>query len=336
MPYNRPAFSSLRKRHLGAFIADGTSPHLSYACSDGVLLSVGMEMEEALRILGWPRVFRRLAVPWVKKDYFRGKYGEQLLWFPDPLKYWAWVSNDDLPEELWAFLPPDIPSANIGPPLAVELIPRPCWGTNVRSYVAAHVWNMIKDHTVHAALCRCQACGMSGDRWSFDCHEVFEYDDRTRIQKLTALMSLCRFCHEAKHYGLAMRCGRGAEAFAQLRKVNGWNAAEAIEYLLKQFEICAERSNFLWTLDLKLLEQRFEISVAPELPEQRKIRADACYSRWVDDQRRTSNSRALREEPIPYDLSSDGLFLSSDVADNLEFYRLIRGFRRFEEASEGE
>jgi hypothetical protein len=295
-----------------------------------------METEEALRIIGWPRVFRRLAVPWVKKDYFRGKYGKQLLWFPDPLRYWAWVSNDDLPEELREFLPPDIPGGNLGPPLSVELIPRNCWGTNVRSYAPAHVWNMIKDHTVNATLCRCQACGVSGDRWSFDCHEVFEYDDATRIQKLTGLMALCRSCHEAKHYGLARRCGRGPEALAHLCKINGWDAEKAMEYLFEQFEICAKRSNFLWALDLKLLEQRFEISVTPESPEQRKVRADECYSRWVDDQRKITDSRVLHEEPIPYGLSSDGSLLSPDAADNLEFYRLIREFRLFDEDVEDE
>lgn len=295
-----------------------------------------MGSEEAPRISELPRVFRRLAVPWVKKDYFRGKYGRQLWWFPDPLRFWAWISNEDLPEELCEFLPPDIPSRNSGPPLAIELIPRNCWGTNARSYVAAHDWNMIKDHTVYATLCRCQACGVSGNTWLFDCHEVFEYDDTTRTQKLTALMALCRSCHEAKHYGLARRRGRGAEALAHLRKVNGWNAAEAAEYVVEQFEICAWRSNFLWVLDLKLLDQRFGISVTPESPEQRKARADECYSCWVDDQRKTDDSGVLREEPVPYGLPSDGSFPSPDAADNLEFYRLICTFRQFAEVPEDE
>lgn len=292
-----------------------------------------MDMKEALQILKLPRVFRRLAIPWVKKDYFRGKYGRQLWWYPEPARFWAWSSDDDLPEELCAFLPPDIPSGNPGPPLAVELIPRNCWGTNVRSYVAAHVWNMIKDHTVNATLCRCQACGVRGDRWSFDCHEVFEYDDTTRIQKLTALMALCRSCHEAKHYGLATRSGRGPEALAHLCKVNGWNIAEATKYLLEQFEICTKRSISLWGLDLKLLERRFEISITPESPEQRKVHADECYLHWISDRHKINNSEVLREESIPYDLSPDGSLLSPDAADNLEFYRLIYEFREFDEMS---
>ena len=39
-------------------------------------------------------------------------------------------------------------------------------------------------------------------------HEVWDYDDARRVQRLVRLIALCPACHEVKHLGLAAKRGR--------------------------------------------------------------------------------------------------------------------------------
>src|SRR5437899_2821887 len=140
-------------------------------------------------------------------------------------------------------------------PLTVELVPSTCWWSNVRSHVAPAVWERLRKATADAAGNKCEVCGGQGRRHPVECHEVWDYDDTRRVQRLVRLVAPS--CHEVKHLGLTAKRGRGAQALAHLARVNGWSASDAEAYAEVVFEQWATRSR----LDCTVLEAqgiRFE------------------------------------------------------------------------------
>src|SRR5207245_8465162 len=97
---------------------------------------------------------------------------------------------------------------------------RPCRSSTFR------VWKRLRRGTAAAAGNRCEICGGRGRRHPVECHEVRNYDDTRRVQRLVRLIALCPACHEVKHLGLAAKRGRQAAALAHLARVNGWTAAD--------------------------------------------------------------------------------------------------------------
>jgi hypothetical protein len=138
--------------------------------------------------------------------------------------------------------------------LTVELVPSTCWWSNVRSHVAPAVWERLRRTTAQAAGNRCEICGGRGRRHPVECHEVWDYDDQRRVQRLVRLIALCPACHEVKHLGLAAKRGRQSAALAHLARVNGWTSADAEAYAEVVFEQWAARSRYDWTLDCTVLE----------------------------------------------------------------------------------
>jgi cytochrome c2 len=100
---------------------------------------------------------------------------------------------------------------------------------------------------------KCEICGGQGRRHPVECHEVWHYDDKARVQKLERMIALCPACHEVKHIGLAEVRGRAQEAMKHLAKVNGWTFPQAMRYVSWAFEVWQHRSRFQWKLDLSHL-----------------------------------------------------------------------------------
>lgn len=148
-----------------------------------------------------------------------------------------------------------------GTRLTVELVPSTCWWSNVRSHVPPATWERLRRATAEAAGNRCEVCGGRGRRHPVECHEVWDYDDARRAQRLVRLIALCPACHEVKHLGLAAKRGRLGPAVTHLARVNGWSADDAEAYAEVVFEQWAARSRHDWTLDCTVLEAqgiRFE------------------------------------------------------------------------------
>jgi len=102
---------------------------------------------------------------------------------------------------------------------------------------------------------RCEICGGVGPNHPVECHEKWEYNDKTRIQKLTGLIALCPACHEVKHIGLASVNGRFYNAIEHLAKVNGCTWEDARTYAEEQMELWEGRNQFDWKLDTSYLDR---------------------------------------------------------------------------------
>ena len=141
------------------------------------------------------------------------------------------------------------------PRLTIELVPKTCWFSNVRSEVTGKAWDKIRRAVAQAAGQCCEVCGGRGPKWPVECHEVWEYRDETRVQRLVRMIALCPDCHQVKHMGLANVKGKGEEAVNHLAKINGWGIEEANRYVESAFDLWNQRSQVEWTLDLTALRQ---------------------------------------------------------------------------------
>jgi hypothetical protein len=148
-------------------------------------------------------------------------------------------------------LPPRPPVVVPPARLTIELVPKTSWYHNVRALTDELGWDRIRRQVYRQADYRCEVCGGKGPEHPVECHEVWRYDDRTRLQLLVRMVALCPACHEVKHIGLANVRGRGAQARAHLARVNGWTLAQADAYIAEAFQVWAQRSQGPWTLDLE-------------------------------------------------------------------------------------
>jgi hypothetical protein len=145
----------------------------------------------------------------------------------------------------------------VKPKLEIELIPKTCHYSNVRSMVTTAEWGKIRKLSYASANNKCEICGSDGLKQGYkhrvECHEVWDYDDENKIQTLVRLVSLCVVCHQVKHIGRAIAIGKQTECFKQLAKVNKWTQKEIEEHIVASFQLHKERSKHQWTLDISLL-----------------------------------------------------------------------------------
>lgn len=148
--------------------------------------------------------------------------------------------------------------------LTIELVPQTAWYTNVRSNVSQEEWDVIRKQCYRLADNKCEICGDTsqnqGKPYHLECHEIWDYDDDKKIQKLTRLIGLCNHCHTVKHPGLANKQGRSDIVYQQLIKVNGMSESEAEDYLNESFNVWSERSQHKWELDITYLQEYLKLN----------------------------------------------------------------------------
>lgn len=143
--------------------------------------------------------------------------------------------------------------------LTIELVPKTCWYSNVRSNVTNSEWDIIRKKSYNIANNKCEICfdigKNQGVNHNVECHEIWQYDDINHIQKLIGLISLCPNCHKCKHPGLAQMKGEEEIVITQLMKVNKMARNEALNYINESFLIWDNRSKHNWTIDISYLEE---------------------------------------------------------------------------------
>ena len=86
--------------------------------------------------------------------------------------------------------------------LELHLIPRTSFGANLRNRMGAYRWRKLSQQKREEAGHRCQICRFLGSgKGDLHLHELWEYDDHKRIQKLTGFEVVCRDCHDVHHWG---------------------------------------------------------------------------------------------------------------------------------------
>jgi 5-methylcytosine-specific restriction endonuclease McrA len=143
--------------------------------------------------------------------------------------------------------------------LEIEMVPKTCWYSNVRSNVTASTWNIIKKQQAGIGGRVCQICGDSGlkqgYRWPVECHEVWKYSNKAgrKVQRLDSMISLCPRCHEVKHFGLATVRDRQQHAIDWLMHVNNITEYEARKHADSAVTLYRARTLSKWELDISYL-----------------------------------------------------------------------------------
>ncbi len=148
---------------------------------------------------------------------------------------------------------PPGPSRPAGPSgrLTVELVPKTSWCSSIRALVGDTTWDRIRRQVWRRADYRCEVCGGGGPEHPVECHEVWRYDDRTRVQTLVEMTALCPDCYQVKLLGLASARAKSAQARAHLARVNGWTLARVDAHIAEAFRLWAQRSHEPWIVNLE-------------------------------------------------------------------------------------
>jgi len=149
--------------------------------------------------------------------------------------------------------------------LTIELVPGTSWGNNLRSLLEPADWDRLRKAQYAKANYVCEVCGGKGRTYPVECHEIWEYNDRTHVQKLAGLVALCPACHQVKHIGRTISLGQGDLAVAHMSRVNGESRECSWEHVQRALQEHSTRSLHKWTIDLAwLTDQGFWVS-EPEI-----------------------------------------------------------------------
>ena len=223
-----------------------------------------------------------LDVPYSEKDEAKAAGAR---WDP-AAKRWYGPALTTVGLQRWAPLPevPDLlpgEDREFGSGLFVDMVPRTCWFTNVRTCVSARDWDRLRRMILRRAGRRCEPCGAGEDRtrqrW-LEAHERWSYDDRTGTQTLRRLICLCSPCHLVTHIGYANVTGRADDALAHLREVTGMTAEQATRHVDDAGRTWIARSERTWHLDLRMLTDAGVRLQRPDAPDQRAHAAERALA----------------------------------------------------------
>lgn len=136
--------------------------------------------------------------------------------------------------------------------LKIELVPQTSWYSNLRSNISDSDWDKLRKQ-VYAQYQN--VCGICGNQGRLNCHEIWEYDDKKRTQKLKGFIALCDMCHHVKHIGYAGILAREGKldfdkVIDHFMKVNNCDKVTFKKHYDEAFAQWNERSTHKWKVDL--------------------------------------------------------------------------------------
>lgn len=138
--------------------------------------------------------------------------------------------------------------------LHIELIPKTCWGSNLRTKLKKSDWDKIRKNIYSNEKMCCHICGEQCK--SLDAHEVWEFDEKNHIQKLLEIIGVCKPCHNSIHYGRAQQIAYEKQAQEQFLKFNDCEMIDLQEEFLRVQSDYIRRSKIdNWKLDLSFIEK---------------------------------------------------------------------------------
>lgn len=183
----------------------------------------------------------------------------------DPVRKTWYVPEGVNPGLFLKWLEPTPEPSVPAPKLFIDLVPNTAWFSNLRSELTAEEWDRVKKATFVPAGYRCQACNGRGPKHPVECHERWQYDEVTKVQKLIGTIALCPACHESTHFGLARVRGREVQARQHLMAVNNWTSSQVARHIQTTMEEGLRRSRIPWTLDARWLIGFVELSAPTKL-----------------------------------------------------------------------
>jgi len=147
--------------------------------------------------------------------------------------------------------------------LNIELVPQTAWYINLRNRNKEE-WDILRKmvYSLYGGN-KCGVCKVSG---KVNCHEIWDYDDNSHIQKLIGFIALCDLCHHVKHIGLAdILSSKGELDFDKVVnhfiRINNCTKNIFEKYREEAFKKWRERNQYKWELNLggydSLIEKKY-------------------------------------------------------------------------------
>lgn len=133
--------------------------------------------------------------------------------------------------------------------LAIEPRPHSTWGVTLASLLPEKEWNKIRFECYREADYKCEICGNVNEQ--LHCHEVWGFDDRKKIQRLSTLLCLCRTCHDVKHFGRSSQVYPKDYQRKLIRhwcKVNERTKADFEKHMAEIYAINRKRANHYYVV----------------------------------------------------------------------------------------
>jgi hypothetical protein len=133
--------------------------------------------------------------------------------------------------------------------LTADLVPESRWYKNMRSEFPKSVWDKIRKQQYAFQGHRCGICDAEE---RLNCHEVWEFDDTNRIQRLKGFIALCNLCHAVKHLGRTSTLDEVERMKVEQHfiKINKCDLRTFREHGQAAMARWMERSKYDWTFDL--------------------------------------------------------------------------------------
>lgn len=104
--------------------------------------------------------------------------------------------------------------------LRPALVPEPLWGVSASNLLTRKQWQTIRTEMLQRDEHRCVYCGQQQEK-GLICHEVWTYDEDTRVATLSAMSIVCRACSGVLHIGLTAKRGYKGQALQHMATTNG-------------------------------------------------------------------------------------------------------------------
>jgi hypothetical protein len=135
--------------------------------------------------------------------------------------------------------------------LQIEMVPLSSWGSSLRNSIPRTRWDKLRKEVHERNGGKCQICG-SVERLS--CHEHWEFDEASKVQRLIGLGTICGMCHHVAHIGRSKQlAAQGhldlAAVVNHFLSVNGCEMKTFQAHEKEALKTFTRRSNVQWQVD---------------------------------------------------------------------------------------
>ena len=133
--------------------------------------------------------------------------------------------------------------------LELEIIPDTTKYQNLKVAVPQTTWAKLSKDTRIRFNNKCAICGTTQNQ--LNCHEVWEWNDKSWVQKLMALIPLCPLCHATKHnnsYLFPEHYKKCQTHFAEINHIS-LEDMDVKDYISTIERISYKRGTHYWVLD---------------------------------------------------------------------------------------
>lgn len=149
--------------------------------------------------------------------------------------------------------------------LKLQLIPEGAFYSNLRKSLDPIVWQQLSKKIRGEHNFTCQFCGWKQkpqlNEWTH-LHEVWEFDDVKKIQKLVGFECVCPTCHLVHHWGYASLSGKDLDMLLNHAcEVNKCTQIEFDKHIDEAFKEWNGREGVEWEIDFNGFDKKYGFKI---------------------------------------------------------------------------